>query len=206
LDPHGRGMLAVRCLAGVAVALAFGYASSAVPVCAEAAVAPLPELIAQCAVCHGEEGNSRTEGVPSLAGQPAAYLERQLRLFRDGRRPSPIMQPITAELSDAQASALAEHYTRLRLRSEPSRADPDLMRQGYALSVNRVCGGCHRTESGGHELIPRLEGQREDYLRASLVAYRNRVRIGPEGVMVAAADHMSDKHIRALAHFFAHRP
>ena len=39
-----------------------------------------------CLACHGVNGNSTNPEWPTLAGQNAAYIERQLHLFHDGRR------------------------------------------------------------------------------------------------------------------------
>jgi cytochrome c553 len=47
-------------------------------------------------VCHGPGGISQTAETPSLAGQPAAFLQWQLVLFRSGNRKSPVMQPMAA--------------------------------------------------------------------------------------------------------------
>ena len=40
------------------------------------------ERLPLCAKCHGFDGNSTRAGVPSLAGQPMAYVENQLVLAR----------------------------------------------------------------------------------------------------------------------------
>ncbi len=164
------------------------------------------ELAQQCASCHGEKGISLVEGVPSLAGQPEAYLTRQLDRFRAGQRSSTTMQPIASRLSESQTTALAKHYARMPVPQIPNPADSELMAKGQTLAASRVCDGCHRGGAATHELVPRLAGQREDYLRAALFAYRDRERASPEGVMAAATDRMPDEHIRALAHFFSHLP
>src|SRR2546428_707277 len=39
-----------------------------------------------CAACHGEDGNSRTANIPSLAGQPEFFIINQLFLMREGVR------------------------------------------------------------------------------------------------------------------------
>ena len=48
--------------------------------------ASLDERISACAGCHGEDGNSQTENIPSLAGQPQFFLLMQLVLMREGVR------------------------------------------------------------------------------------------------------------------------
>lgn len=171
------------------------------------ASATAPARVAQCAECHGPDGNSRTPGVPSLAGQPAEFLLEQLAHFRTGRRSFAPMQAVALALSEAEAASLAAHYSRLPARTSGNAdADADLMSKGRALAALRTCGSCHRSRFEGGGRVPRLAGQREDYLRASLLAYREQLRASPERVMVAIMDQVPDGHIQALAHFLAHQP
>jgi cytochrome c553 len=51
--------------------------------------------------------------------------------------------------------------------------------------------------------MPRLAGQREDYLRSTLVAYRDGTRGGADTTMNDIMQGVSDDDIRALAHFLA---
>jgi len=39
-----------------------------------------------CAGCHGDNGISQTENIPSLAGQPDQFIQWQLVFFRAGTR------------------------------------------------------------------------------------------------------------------------
>jgi cytochrome c553 len=64
-----------------------------------------------CANCHGTTGKS-AGAMPSLAGQPKAYIIEQMRAFRDGKRPATIMHQIAKGYTDAQIDAVAEHFAR----------------------------------------------------------------------------------------------
>jgi sulfide dehydrogenase cytochrome subunit len=68
-------------------------------------------IAANCANCHGTTGKS-AGAMPSLAGQPKAYLVEQMRAFRDGKRPATIMHQIAKGYTDAQIDAVAEHFSR----------------------------------------------------------------------------------------------
>ena len=68
-------------------------------------------VAANCASCHGTAGKS-AGAMPSLAGQPKAYLVEQMRAFRDGKRPATIMHQIAKGYTDAQIDAVAEHFSR----------------------------------------------------------------------------------------------
>jgi cytochrome c553 len=54
------------------------------------------EKAQMCAGCHGENGISQMENVPSLAGQLDQYIQWQLVFFRAGARKNEQMQPMSA--------------------------------------------------------------------------------------------------------------
>jgi cytochrome c553 len=58
------------------------------------------EKIQLCAVCHGDDDNSKIEKIPSLAGQPAFFVLDQLFLMREGVRKVEAMAPIVKDSKD----------------------------------------------------------------------------------------------------------
>lgn len=68
---------------------------------------------ALCAACHGPVGVSVNPAWPSLAGQQPVYLAKQIRLFRDGERVEPTMQPFVQNLTDQDIEDLAAYYASL---------------------------------------------------------------------------------------------
>lgn len=71
---------------------------------------------AVCAGCHGPDGISVNPLWPNLAGQHQAYLEKQIKAFRDGDRTEPTMVPFVQSLSDQDAADLAAHFAGLTCR------------------------------------------------------------------------------------------
>jgi cytochrome c553 len=67
-------------------------------------------LAAACAVCHGTNG-SNAGGLPNIAGQPRDYLAKQLRDFRDGKRPATIMHQISKGYTEEQIDLLAGYFS-----------------------------------------------------------------------------------------------
>jgi cytochrome c553 len=65
---------------------------------------------AVCAACHGAAGVSVDDAFPHLAGQRAAYLEAQLKAFKEGTRKNPLMNAVAAQLSPAEMSNLAAFF------------------------------------------------------------------------------------------------
>jgi cytochrome c553 len=74
---------------------------------------------AACAVCHGQAGLSTLPNAPHLAGQPAIYLEEQLRSYRSGRRRHEQMNVVAKPLSDAEIADLAAWYSSIRIEATP---------------------------------------------------------------------------------------
>jgi cytochrome c553 len=67
--------------------------------------------IPPCTACHGPDGFKI--GAPPLAGQPAAYIERQLAAFAQGLRQNDIneqMRAIARQLTPGEMHALAAFY------------------------------------------------------------------------------------------------
>ena len=50
--------------------------------------------------------------MPSLAGQPKAYLIEQMRAFRDGKRTATIMPQLAKGYTDPQIDAIADYFSR----------------------------------------------------------------------------------------------
>ena len=71
------------------------------------------EKAALCAACHGPNGISLNDLWPNLAGQKEGYLKKQITAFRDGTRQDPNMQPMVANLTDADIENLAAYFSTL---------------------------------------------------------------------------------------------
>ncbi|MGH8402162.1 MAG: c-type cytochrome, partial [Gammaproteobacteria bacterium] len=143
-----------------------------------AATAQKPPASAQtCTACHGSEGQGG--GIfPRIAGQPAGYLQQELRYFRSGVRPNGMMQAVTKNLSDADIAALARYFSAL---------NPPFVKPGDTLSAAEkmrgrqlvttgdwqhgvpACVRCHGPDLGGVKpSIPALAGQSRQYMAATL--------------------------------------
>ena len=90
--------------------------------CAGASAADPPPgraKAAACAVCHGQAGISTLPNAPHLAGQPALYVEEQLRNYRSGTRRHEQMNIVARPLSDADIGELAAWYASIRIHATP---------------------------------------------------------------------------------------
>ena len=161
-----------------------------------------------CGGCHGEAGVSGERNLPSLAGQQADYLTLQLILFRERLRTDPPMPDLAQGLDDAAVEDLAAFYAGLPPGPAPDREPPREaeLAAGARLSERLRCGICHTADYHGQAQVPRIAGQREDFLRHALAAYRDNQRHGTDTNMNAVMHGVSDAEIAAIAHYMAHKP
>ena len=66
-------------------------------------------LAANCANCHGTNGNAAAGFV--LAGLKKDYIVEQMAAFKSGKRQATIMHQIAKGYSDAQIIAMADYFS-----------------------------------------------------------------------------------------------
>jgi cytochrome c553 len=159
-----------------------------------------------CIGCHGENGISQMENIPSLAGQPDQFIQWQLVFFRSGARKSEQMQPIAEQVDNDDIRNLGAYFASLTPpKSTKPDDNPDLSQKGAQAAVGRRCASCHTDSFAGTKAVARIAGQREDYLLKALHDYKTGVRSG--GGMAAMADvayPLNEEEITALAHYLSH--
>ena len=184
--------------------LAFGLAAVSLSMTqAFAQSGPLAEKLQLCGACHGEDGNSKLEKIPSLAGQPAFFVLNQLFLMREGVRKVEAMAPIVKDLKDEDLTSLSEHFAKLDAKRSDEPIDPALAKHGLEIATQRRCSSCHLPTLAGQEQMPRLARQRIDYLIETLKSYRDSPRPGADTAMSAAIAGATDADLTALAHYAA---
>lgn len=141
-------------------------------------------LYATCAGCHGANGEgNQALNAPKLSGQGAWYLERQLRLFKQGARGThekdvfgKMMAPMAATLANDAAIADVAAYI-ASLPDAPAAAtvqgNVNSGRQRYV-----TCAACHGADGGGIAATnaPRLKGMNDWYMATQLKHFRDGVR------------------------------
>ncbi|MFN9746962.1 MAG: c-type cytochrome [Betaproteobacteria bacterium] len=202
--PLPRARAAVLRAAASLMLLGAAAASGQTPVAAGGTLAaPAPARAAQCGACHGADGNSKLALSPSLAGQPRVFLENTLIMIREGLRPIAAMKGLLEGVGDAEIVALADHYSRLPARADPGPRDEAAWRRGEALASRNLCGTCHLPSYAGQQQMPRLAGQRQDYLAQSMREFRDNRTQGRDTQMNGVLRGYSDRDIDDLAHYFA---
>jgi len=165
----------------------------------------IKEKAAVCSGCHGENGISQTENIPSLAGQPDQFIQWQLVFFRAGSRKNDQMQPIAEEITNEDVRNLGAYFAAMTPPTAAEDKDPDLSKKGAQVAVGRRCASCHTDSFAGTKAVARLAGQREEYLVKALHDYKSSQRVGGGGAAMAdVAYHMSDEEITAVSHYLAY--
>jgi cytochrome c553 len=159
-----------------------------------------------CGACHGENGISQTENIPSLAGQLDQYIQWQLVYFRAGSRKNEQMQPVVEQLNNDDIRNLGAYFASLAPPKAAQPDDnPDLFEKGKQAAVGRRCASCHTDSFAGTKAVARIAGQREEYLVKALHDYKTGVRSGGgQAAMADVAYPLNEEEITALAHYLAH--
>ncbi|HXE69484.1 MAG TPA: cytochrome C [Hyphomicrobiaceae bacterium] len=166
------------------------------------------QRLAPCLACHGEQGQSSLPTVPSLGAQPAPYLLIQLYLFRGRQRLVEVMNEASKDFSDDDLRTFSDSIAKLPAPrpADGEPADPARIDRGQALVRQYRCDFCHSPDLAGRDNIPRLAGQREDYLIKAMREYKSNARPGYDASMADVLARISDAEILDLAYFAARQP
>ena len=175
-----------------------------------------PSGVQSCAGCHGAQGEGNaSNGTPRIAGQPQAYLERQLAAYADGRRENEIMTPIARQLAPEQRTVLSAYYAELRVRAGKPLPSTVANARGRVLAMRgdeglrvQACQNCHGPGGTGFGNVnPFLAGLDQRYLETALHEWRSGHRKSdPSQQMNQIAKDLSDEDIKALAAYYASQP
>lgn len=167
----------------------------------------LQERMAPCLACHGERGQSAVPEVPSLGAQTSPYLLIQLFLFREKLRRHEIMNEAVKGFSDDDLRTFADALAKLPPPAPAGEAtDPARMARGQALVQQYRCNVCHAPDLAGREAVPRIAGQREDFLVKTMREYKTNLRPGYDASMGDVMQPIPDADIPDLAYFSARQP
>jgi sulfide dehydrogenase cytochrome subunit len=197
-------------LISIAISLTLGLFASA------SMAADLDAMVQDCNGCHGDDGVSQWTDVPTIAGIDAFVHSDALYIFRDeGRpcteteykqgdtsRPATTMCAVTADMSDDDIEAVAEHYAGLPFVPAKQDFDAALAEAGKAVH-DAECDRCH-SEGGSNveDEASIIAGQWIGYLEDTFAEYRAGEREQPKK-MEEKLNALSDDDVKALVHYYA---
>jgi cytochrome c553 len=164
------------------------------------------ELVsAQCATCHGLQGQSTSDEFPQLAGQNAQYMRKQLEDFRSGQRQHIAMNTIAQALTEPHIAQLATYFQ--AQTPMPHASDDTLLagmgryiyERGNIYSQVPACLSCHSATGIGSARLPRLAGQHPQYVMTQLRRFQTKERRNDSGAMAFVTQGLSELELRAVA-------
>ena len=157
-----------------------------------------------CALCHGLFGVSHTAKFPNLGGQKQAYIEAQVRAFREGHRTNDggQMVAIVTELHPEDIPFVAEWFASQE-PPPPFPADGDTA-PAAARFGELGCVECHDNRNDGAPEVPFLTAQHPDYLVKQMTDFREGRRdVADMPGMHAEILAIPDAEIEAIARYLA---
>jgi cytochrome c553 len=155
-------------------------------------------LAAACAKCHGEDGNSKIPGTPSLAGQQPHYLVAAIQEYHQGDRAKDAMRSSLRDADNLQLESLALYFASQTpvKREAPTHGDA-----ATGEPASAMCGGCHGSHGvSADAATPSLAGQDAQYLVKAIKSYRTTRKNWGMQRYVAG---LGDKDIDNIAAFYA---
>jgi len=155
-------------------------------------------LAAACAKCHGEDGNSKIPGTPTLAGQQPHYLVAAIQEYHQGDRAKNAMKSSMRDTDKLELESMALYFAAQTpvKRDAPTHGDP-----AAGEPASAMCGGCHGSHGVSVDAAtPSLAGQDAQYLVKATKAYRTTRKNWGMQRYVAG---LGDKDIDNIAAFYA---
>jgi cytochrome c553 len=170
--------------------------------------AEMRDKLETCAACHGPNGISPNQDVPSLAAQPDIFTQWQLVYMRDGTRKVEAMEAVVKDMTDSDIRFYGSYFASLSPPvPEPSRPNEAASAEVLNLIKPRRCASCHDDTMAGKGEMPRLAGQREDYLVKAFRDFRRNVRRGRgNAIMVELVSTLTDNDLKILAEYLSRLP
>lgn len=158
-----------------------------------------------CAGCHSIDGNALNPNIPSLAGQPAEYLIKAMKDYRDGKRHDPMMVSVLNGFQDDTIANLGAYYASqvpespyTRQAKEGGKFEP--LVEGAKIAGS--CDGCHGKDGNSNKPgFPSLTGLNVKYLFSATRDYRDGIR--KNALMYKMVESLSDTDIEKVAYHYA---
>ena len=163
-------------------------------------------LVKQCGMCHGTDGNSKSKTIPSFGGINENYFKYTMDAYKNGGRQSDMMKRFVGNLSAEDIDKLAKYYTQQTFKISEQEYDEKLAQKGKVLH-EKYCAKCH--DNNGY-VDPHnygiLAGQWMPYLQAAIKEYfEGTRRVNPMMVtkLKKVQNEAGPEGFEQLVHFYA---
>ena len=155
-----------------------------------------------CFTCHGQNGVSTQPKYPIIAGQHFYYLYVQLKDFKTAYRSSEIMGPIAKLLEKKQMIAMSKFFSEQKWPNIGYSPIKERALWGETSAAAGQCVQCHLGGYEGDSRIPRLAGQYPEYLKNTMLDFKNKIRNNSPAKGSLLVSYSNDE-IAAMAEYLA---
>ena len=177
--------------------------------------AELDALTTLCDSCHGPQGVSSDNDVPTIAGQTSEYISSSLASYQvwgrpcvksayrhgDTARPVTTMCKITEEMAVDEMEALGRYYAEKEFVTAKQDFDPEKAQAGADLHQSN-CESCHPQGGSVSGNGPILAGQWASYLKTAIRQSSTGEHLVPP-LMERKLTDFSSEEIDSLVNYFA---
>lgn len=160
-------------------------------------------LANSCNNCHGVNGVSAGQSMPSIGGLPEAYLKTIMMQWKSGERYSATMGRLIKGYTEEEISALAAYFAKKPWVPSAQKVDKAFAKRATAKGAAEKCTACHGDTGAGDAETPKLTGQWAKYMELELMKYRDEAVAMPDKKMRSAAQKLDPADVNAAAEFFA---
>jgi len=156
-----------------------------------------------CNNCHGLNGVSVGESMPSIGGLPEGYLRTVMLQWKSGERYSATMGRLIKGYSDQQIADLAKFFAAKPWVPVPQTYDAKIVAQGKAASER--CVTCHGATGSEPDDVdtPMIHGQWAKYMELEMLKYRDREVAMPHRRMRGNTQRLAEEDVAAVAKYYA---
>jgi len=152
-----------------------------------------------CQYCHGKDGNSVKSNIPNLAEQNPIYLLTQFEYFRNDKRTNKVMNELAKGLTAEERINIALYYASHNVTYlADSNVNSEIYKQGEKV-YNQVCINCHGAKGKGQQSLPRVAGQKQEFLISTLTNYKMQRGVRPDSPMLGVASGLTNEQIKAVS-------
>lgn len=151
-----------------------------------------------CLICH--KPNFSGSAIPLLAGQTREYIYKQIKDFKEKKRPGSFMQLNVANLTDQDMYDIAEYFSSRPIVREVFSLDSEKVARGKSRAEALDCASCHMADFSGKKEVPSLVAIDPSYITSQIEAFSAGRRSHP---LINISSGISSNDAEDLAQYFA---
>ena len=164
---------------------------------------PIEEKASSARLVTARRAFRRRKTTPVIWGQNEGYLYLNLRDFNKGSRKNDQMSAIAADLTKDDMKALAAYFSKQPWPKLQQPSPPDDVSKKALTAIGAIgCPSCHLDQLQGDGTTARLAGQQQEYLKQTMLAFRDGSRGNNPG-MSDLMKAISPDDIDAISHYAA---